>query len=146
MLTGSRHRVGNYSGVTVECLEGDLTSTLQGSGDPIRLIDLPGIYSLSPTSEDEQVALELLTGSQRPDAVLLVVDASNLARNLYLALQVLELGLPLVVALNMVDMAREAGLPVEPEVLAEQLGSRWCRLWRVPGREPSRWWRRCARR
>lgn len=122
VLTGSRHRVGNYSGVTVECLEGDLSPRLGGSGDPIRFIDLPGIYSLSPTSEDEVVAFELLTGAQRPDAVLLVVDASNLARNLYLALQLLELGLPLVVALNMVDMAREAGLPVEPETLAEQLG------------------------
>ncbi|MEM9460723.1 MAG: ferrous iron transport protein B [Myxococcota bacterium] len=127
VLTGSRHRVGNYSGVTVECLEGDLASRLRGAGDPIRLVDLPGVYSLSPTSEDEVVAAELLlglerAGSARPDAVLLVVDASNLARNLYLALQLLELGLPLVVALNMADMAREVGLPVEPEILSKQLG------------------------
>ncbi len=123
VLTGSRHRVGNYSGVTVECLEGEVGARLRGQGAPVRLIDLPGIYSLSPVSEDEAVALSVLTGqAQRPDAVLLVLDASNLARNLYLALQMLELGLPLVVALNMVDMARDAGLPVEPEVLAEQLG------------------------
>ncbi|MCA9708639.1 MAG: ferrous iron transport protein B [Myxococcales bacterium] len=122
VLTGSRHRVGNYSGVTVECLEGELVARLRGAGAGVRLIDLPGIYSLSPTSEDEAVALALLTGEDRPDAVVLVVDASNLARNLYLALQLLELGVPLVVALNMVDMARAAGLPVEPEALAAELG------------------------
>ncbi|MCH9687750.1 MAG: ferrous iron transport protein B, partial [Deltaproteobacteria bacterium] len=122
VLTGSRHRVGNYSGVTVECLEGSLTPRLAGSGAPVRLIDLPGTYSLSPTSEDEAAALAVLEASDRPDAVLLVLDASNLARNLYLGLQVLELGLPVVIALNMVDVARDAGLPVEAEQLAERLG------------------------
>ncbi len=122
VLTGSRHRVGNYSGVTVECLEGELGPRLRGGGAAMKLVDLPGIYSLSPVSEDEAAALQALTGSERPDAVLLVLDASNLARNLYLALQVLELGLPLVVALNMIDLARDAGLPVEAEALAEQLG------------------------
>lgn len=122
VLTGSRHRVGNYSGVTVECLEGELSRRLRGDGPPMRLIDLPGIYSLSPTSEDERAAYELLAGEQRPDVVLLVIDASNLARNLYLALQLLELGVPLVLALNMVDVARDAGLQVEPRELADELG------------------------
>ncbi|MEX1361647.1 MAG: ferrous iron transport protein B [Nannocystaceae bacterium] len=122
VLTGSRHRVGNYSGVTVECLEGELSRRLQGDGAPLRLIDLPGIYSLSPTSEDEVAAYEVLTGELAPDAVLLVVDASNLARNLYLALQLLELGLPVVVALNMVDVAREAGLAVDASQLSAELG------------------------
>ncbi|MCX4241160.1 ferrous iron transport protein B [Paraliomyxa miuraensis] len=122
VLTGSRHRVGNYSGVTVQRLEGEVVGKLAGEGPPIRLVDLPGIYSLSPTSEDEVVAFDVLTAKDAPDAVLLVLDASNLARNLYLALQVLELGLPLVVALNMVDMAREAGLPVQPQRLAKELG------------------------
>ena len=129
VLTGSRHQVGNYSGVTVERREGDLARRFEAagkdSGAAMRLWDLPGIYSLSPISEDEAVALEALVGSSagaRPDVVLLVIDASNLARNLYLALQVLELGIPLVIALNMVDVARRAGLPVHPETLRAQLG------------------------
>ncbi len=129
VLTGSRHRVGNYSGVTVECLEGSVTSRLAGDGQPLRLVDLPGTYSLSPASQDEAAALAVLTAadseaeaSPAPDAVLLVLDASNLARNLYLGLQVLELGLPLVVALNMVDVARDAGLPVEAARLEDELG------------------------
>jgi len=126
VLTGSRHQVGNYSGVTVERREGDLARRFADPQSPaMRLWDLPGIYSLSPISEDEAVALEALVGgsaAERPDVVLLVIDASNLARNLYLALQVLELGLPLVVALNMVDVARRAGLPVHPETLRAELG------------------------
>lgn len=126
VLTGSRHQVGNYSGVTVERREGDLARRFAAHGGDtrpsMRLVDLPGIYSLSPISEDEAVALDTLLAEPGPDAVLLVLDASNLARNLYLALQVLELGLPLVVALNMVDVARRAGLPVEPAALSAALG------------------------
>lgn len=130
VLTGSRHQVGNYSGVTVERREGDLARRFVTDGGPaVRLMDLPGIYSLSPISEDETVALEAVVGKggagsndPRPDVVLLVIDASNLARNLYLALQVLELGVPLVIALNMVDVARRAGLPVHPETLRTELG------------------------
>jgi ferrous iron transport protein B len=123
VLTGSRHQVGNYSGVTVERREGDLARQFVGEGGPpLRLVDLPGIYSLSPISEDEAVALEALVGQPRPDAVLLVIDASNLARNLYLVLQALELGVPLVIALNMVDVARRAGLPVDPARLSAELG------------------------
>lgn len=135
VLTGSRHQVGNYSGVTVERREGDLARRFgpgpqaSGAAKPLRLVDLPGIYSLSPISEDEAVALRTLLAAPAdpepgPDVVLLVVDASNLARNLYLALQVLELGVPLVIALNMVDVARRARLSVEPERLAEALGVR----------------------
>jgi ferrous iron transport protein B len=150
VLTGSRHQVGNYSGVTVERREGDLARRFWGDDadgratmrPPLRLVDLPGIYSLSPVSEDEAVALDTLLGPAArpaadaraprpgtsrdapalPDVVLLVIDASNLARNLYLALQVLELGVPLVVALNMVDVARRAGLPVDPPTLRRALG------------------------
>lgn len=132
-LTGSRHRVGNYSGVTVECREGDLDGRWRIDDDaagevaPLRLLDLPGTYSLSPVSEDEAVALQVLappSGSSEspPDVVLLVLDASNLARNLYLATQVMELGRPLVIALNMIDVARQAGLPVDPEQLGRELG------------------------
>jgi ferrous iron transport protein B len=130
LLTGARYKVGNYPGVTVETREGRLRGGAHsgsGSGEsgaaPI-LIDLPGTYSLTPTAEDEAVAFRSLTGADlcRPDAVLLVLDASNLARNLYLALQVFELGLPCVVALNMVDLAKDAGVSVDPEALEAALG------------------------
>ena len=122
LLTGSRYKVGNYPGVTVETREG----RLRGSGAspaPI-LIDLPGTYSLTPTAEDEAVAFRSLTGAELspPDAVLLVLDASNLARNLYLALQVLELGRPCVIALNMIDLAKQAGVAIDPERLEAALG------------------------
>lgn len=123
VLTGSRHQVGNYSGVTVERVEGRIASRLRPAA-PVTLVDLPGIYSLTASSEDEAVAFRALTGEEGavPDAVLLVLDASNLARNLYLAEQVLELGRPVVVALNMVDVARDADLAVDLEQLSERLG------------------------
>lgn len=132
LLTGSRYKVGNYPGVTVETREGRLRGGQASSS--ITLVDLPGTYSLTPLAEDEAVAFRSLTGTQaegsdahphagrRPDAVLLVLDASNLARNLYLALQLFELGLPIVVALNMVDLAEEAGVGVDPKQLETVLG------------------------
>lgn len=124
VLTGSRHRVGNYSGVTVERIEGALASRF-GAARPITLVDLPGIYSLTASSEDEAVAFRALAGEDgaAPDAVLLVLDASNLARNLYLAEQILELGLPCVIALNMFDVAQRAGLDVDVGALAKRLGA-----------------------
>jgi len=122
-LTGSRHKVGNYAGVTVETREGAVASRWQPAR-PLTIIDLPGTYSLTPVSEDEAVAFRCLHGEvgEAPDLVVLVVDAANLARNLYLAMQLCELGLPLVIALNMMDVAAEAGVPVEPELLARALG------------------------
>ncbi len=122
MLTGSRYKVGNYPGITVETREGRLRHS-SSTPAPI-LVDLPGTYSLTPTAEDEAVAFRSLTGADRtrPDAVLLVIDASNLARNLYLAQQVFELGLPCVIALNMIDLAKLAGVAVEPEQLEAALG------------------------
>ena len=120
LLTGSRYKVGNYPGITVETREGQLRS----EGRPTTLIDLPGTYSLTPMAEDEAVAFRALTGADGrpvPDAVLLVLDATNLGRNLYLALQLFELGLPCVVALNMVDLAKQAGLGVDPQALAKAL-------------------------
>lgn len=122
LLTGSRYKVGNYPGVTVETREGRLRGSSK-SPAPI-LLDLPGTYSLTPTAEDEAVAFRSLTGAELspPDAVLLVVDASNLARNLYLALQVFELGLPCVIALNMIDLAKQAGVAIDPERLEAVLG------------------------
>ena len=123
VLTGSRHSVGNYPGVTVERRVGALSSKF-GAGAGLTFVDLPGTYSLTASSEDEAVAFRELSGADHaaPDVVVLVLDASNLARNLYLALQVLELGLPTVVALNMADVAAQAGLAVDVQALAAELG------------------------
>ncbi|MCK6474244.1 MAG: ferrous iron transport protein B [Planctomycetes bacterium] len=118
-LTGLRHRVGNYPGVTVEKKIGKL-------GDGLELIDLPGTYSLAAHSPDEMVAVELLLGhvknEPRPNLVVVIADAGNLSRNLYLATQVMELGLPTIVALNMVDAAEQAGVKIDCSGLAAALG------------------------
>ncbi|PCC71743.1 ferrous iron transport protein B [Nannocystis exedens] len=122
-LTGARHKVGNYAGVTVETRAGAVVPRLSPAR-PITVLDLPGTYSLTPIAEDEAVAFRCLAGAEGdpPDVVALVLDAANLARNLYLAVQLLELGRPLVVALNMMDVAAEAGMPVDPAALARALG------------------------
>ena len=122
-LTGSRHKVGNYAGVTVETREGVVAERWRPTR-ALTVIDLPGTYSLTPVSEDEAVAFRCLLGEvgAAPDLVVLVVDAANLARNLYLAMQLCELGRPLVLALNMMDVAAEAGVPVDVEALARALG------------------------
>lgn len=122
-LTGLRQKVGNYPGVTVERKEG----TFFGShGEPMSLLDLPGSYSLQIRSPDEAVARDVLLGRlpsiPRPDVIIAVIDASNLERNLYLVAQLLELQLPLVVALNMVDMAEKAGVFIDVAALQERLG------------------------
>src|SRR5882762_10678377 len=104
-LAGMRQHVGNYPGVTVETKKGQMTC----AGVVFDLIDLPGTYSLAPRSPDEMVAVDVILGAQkgesRPDVVVCIVDASNLDRNLYLTTQALELGVPVVVALNMMDVA-----------------------------------------
>jgi ferrous iron transport protein B len=123
-LTGLRARVGNYAGVTVERREG----RFQGSPPdlPLTALDLPGTYSLSPQSLDEQIARDVLF--QRlpevpaPSVVVVVVDASNLERNLYFASQVIELGYATVIALNMVDVARNIGQRIDAGQLAQALG------------------------
>jgi len=121
-LAGVRQRVGNYPGVTVEKKTGQM---LDGPRRYL-LVDLPGTYSLAPRSPDEMVAVDVLLGRQahetRPDAVLCIVDASNVERNLYLVSQVLELGLPTVVALNMTDVASERGIEIDAAKLQERLG------------------------
>src|SRR3954454_16249724 len=120
-LAGVRQRVGNYPGVTVEKKFG----TAEFHGQAFTIVDLPGTYSLSPRSPDEMVAVDVLLGRQADapaiDVVLCIVDASNLERNFYLVSQVLELGLPTVIALNMVDVAKGKGLVLNLEKLAEQL-------------------------
>ena len=122
-LTGLRQKVGNYPGVTVEWKEGIFYSQ---HGHPIRILDLPGSYSLNARSPDEQILVEALLGRipilPDPTAVICCVDASNLERNLYMATQVIELGLPTVVALNMMDVARRRGLRINVEHLEKRLG------------------------
>src|ERR687889_1731987 len=122
-LTGARQKVGNYPGVTVERHSGRLTLA---DGRPVELVDLPGAYSLDPASPDEAVTRDVLLGRQAgertPDALLIVIDASNLDNHLRFALQLLELGLPTVIALNMMDIARRDGLELDPAVLEAQLG------------------------
>lgn len=122
-LTGSNQHVGNYSGVTVSVKSGQ---TFTPHGKKLRVLDLPGCYSLRANSLDEKVAIDALTGllpgEKIPDVVICVVDASNLERHLQLTLQVIELGLPCVLALNMVDVAEKAGLRLDPDKLSEELG------------------------
>ncbi len=122
-LTGSNQKVGNYSGVTVELKSGDMFTP---HGKKLRVLDLPGCYSLRATSPDEKVAVDALNGSlpghAKPDLVVCVLDASNLERHLQLALQVIELRLPTILALNMVDMAEKSGLRLDPAKLSEELG------------------------
>ena len=116
-LTGSNQHVGNWPGVTVERKEGRLS----GPGGDVLLVDLPGTYSLGAASPEEEVTAAFLLKS-RPDLVVAVVDASSLERSLYLAVQVLEAGLPTVVALNMNDAAEERGVHADPKVLSSLLG------------------------
>ncbi len=122
-LTGLRQKVANYPGVTVEKKTGRCKLN---DGRWIDVIDLPGTYSLISRSLDEQVAMEVLRGLRKdtrpPEVVIVVVDASNLQRNLYLVSQLIELGRPLVVALNMMDVAERRGVSISPENLSKELG------------------------
>ncbi|HUQ14326.1 MAG TPA: ferrous iron transporter B, partial [Novosphingobium sp.] len=122
-LTGARQKIANYPGVTVERKAGRM---LLPSGEPLELIDLPGSYSLDPTSPDEEVTRRVVLGEMegqpRPDALVVVLDAANLEQHLVFAQEVLELGRPTVIALNMVDLAKRDGLVLDPAALAEALG------------------------
>jgi ferrous iron transport protein B len=123
VLTGSRQKVANYAGVTVERKEGAL---LTPSGARVRILDLPGAYSLDPLTPDEQVTADVLlgrrAGESAPDFVVCVTDATNLRQNLRLVLSLKRLGLPMVVALNMTDIARRKGITIDAERLARELG------------------------
>jgi len=116
-LTGSNQHVGNWPGVTVERKEG----YFRASGSDVKLVDLPGTYSLGAASLDEEIAADFLLRS-RPDLAVVVADASNLERSLYLAVQMLETGTPLVIALNMMDAAAEKGITIDVEKLSALLG------------------------
>lgn len=123
LLTGLRQKVANYPGVTVEKKIGECWSQ---HGKKLRLIDLPGAYSLNARSPDEAVLRDVLLGRRddtpKPDKVVLVLDAANLERNLYLATQILELGLPTVIVLNMIDIAEARQWRIDSKRLAEELG------------------------
>ena len=115
-LTGSNQFVGNWPGVTVEKKEGKLKKH-----DDVVIMDLPGIYSLSPYTLEEVVARNYLIG-QRPDAILNIIDGTNLERNLYLTTQLTELGIPVVIAINMMDVVRKSGDQINVAELSRQLG------------------------
>ncbi len=121
-LAGMRQRVGNYPGVTVETKKGPCSC----QGKNFDVIDLPGTYSLAARSPDEMVAVDVILGQQigesRPAVVVSIVDASNLERNLYLTTQVLELGVPVVIALNMIDVAQRHGIEIDAPRLQRQMG------------------------
>jgi ferrous iron transport protein B len=121
-LAGMNQRVGNYPGVTVETKKGKFNHR----GRLIEVIDLPGTYSLAPRSPDEMVAVDVILGQRpgepRPDVIVTIVDASNLERNLYLTTQLLELGVPVVVALNMIDVAEAQGVRINAGQLSARLG------------------------
>jgi ferrous iron transport protein B len=122
-LTGARHKVANYAGVTVERKEGHFTSA---AGNPFVVIDLPGTYSLSAVTPDESITRQVLLGergdAKAPDAVVLVLNATNLRLNLMLALEVIRLGQPTVVALNMMDAAKRLGMTIDVKCLSASLG------------------------
>src|SRR5688572_5427778 len=140
-LAGVRQRVGNYPGVTVEKMLG----YAEFHGQAFTIVDLPGTYSLSPRSPDEMVAVDVLLGRQEDapaiDVVLCIVDASNLERNFYLVSQVLELGLPTVVALNMVDVAKDKGVGLDLEKVAAQVSVKCVPVQANPGIGIGEWTR-----
>ena len=123
-LTGYRQRVGNYPGVTVD----KKTGYLRGGSDgrSVELIDLPGAYTLAARTADDALVLDVLLGQRQnvcvPDLIITVVDATSLARNLFLTSQILEIGKPVVVVLNMIDLAEASGIVIDADLLAEQLG------------------------
>jgi ferrous iron transport protein B len=123
VLTGARQKIANYPGVTVERKAGRLTLP---NGEPLELIDLPGSYSFDATSPDEEVTRKVVhgefPGEVQPEVIVLVLDAANLEQHLVFAQEVIELGRPTVVALNMVDLAERDGLVLDPKALEEALG------------------------
>jgi ferrous iron transport protein B len=122
-LTGARQKIANYPGVTVERKAGRMTLP---SGEPVELVDLPGSYSLDPASPDEEVTRKVVLGEfpgeAQPEVLVVVLDAANLEQHLVFAQELIELGRPVVVALNMIDLAERDGLVLDPKALEEALG------------------------
>ena len=116
-LTGATAHVGNWPGVTVDKREG----TYKGEGGSVHIIDLPGIYSLSPYTPEEVIASDYISNG-KPDGIINIVDATNLERNLYLTTQLLEVDVPVIIALNMTDEVEKAGDKIDVKALEEALG------------------------
>jgi ferrous iron transport protein B len=117
-LTGVRQHVGNWPGKTVEKKEG----VFKHNGQELTVIDLPGTYSLSAYSIEEQIARDFIV-EERPQVVVSIVDSSNIERNLYLTTQILETGIPVIIALNMTDQAEARGIKIDPARLSALLGN-----------------------
>ena len=137
MLTGLSQHVGNWPGKTVE----QKTGTLQHDGVTLDLVDLPGTYSLTANSEEERIARDYLI-REKPDLVIAIVNAAALERNLYLIAELLALDVPLVVGLNMIDVAEQHGIHVEPHVLSAALGLPVIAWWRRRTSACMSWWTR----
>jgi ferrous iron transport protein B len=122
-LTGARQKVANYAGVTIERKEGAFTTT---AGNAFRVLDLPGAYSLNAHTPDEEITRDVVAGLRKgdaaPDVVVCVVNATNLRLNLRLVLEIKRLGLPMILALNMVDVAKKRGIVIDADRLAQELG------------------------
>jgi ferrous iron transport protein B len=122
-LTGARQKIANYAGVTVERKAGRMTLP---SGEPVELVDLPGSYALDAASPDEEVTRKVVLGEfpgeAQPEVLVIVLDASNIEQHLVFAQELIELGRPVVVALNMIDLAERDGLVIDPKALEESLG------------------------
>jgi len=116
-LTGAKQRVGNWPGVTVE----RKTGVYAWENKEIQVVDLPGIYSLSALSLDEKISRDYVVSGE-PDLIVNIVDASNLERNLYLTVQLLEMKVPMVVALNMMDVVEQRGIRIRTKILEQRLG------------------------
>ena len=116
-LTGSSAYVGNWPGVTVEKKEGKYKKCKE----PISIVDLPGIYSLSPYTSEEVISRNFII-DEKPDCVINVVDSTNLERNLYLTTQLLEIDVPVIIALNMMDAVRKSGDSIDPTLLEKEVG------------------------
>ncbi|GFP24018.1 ferrous iron transport protein B [Candidatus Hakubella thermalkaliphila] len=118
-IVGTRLHVGNWPGVTVEKKE----AMLEYEGRKIKFVDLPGAYSLSPYTQEEIIARDYLV-HEKPDVIIDIVDATNLERNLYLTVQMMELGIPIVIALNIYDEAEKKGYKIDTKAMEEALGVR----------------------
>ena len=131
-LTGSNQFVGNWPGVTVEKKEGKLKKAYSGSESDVVIMDLPGIYSLSPYTLEEVVARNYLI-TERPDAIINIVDGTNIERNLYLSTQIMELGIPVVMAVNMSDLVEKSGDKIHIDKLSAKLGCEACEISALKG-------------
>jgi ferrous iron transport protein B len=120
-ITGKIEYVGNWPGVTIAKKEGDVKKVLYKQSDKIRIVDLPGAYSLAPFTSEESITSEFVK-NEKPDVIVNIVDASNLSRSLFFTTQLLELGIPLVVALNKSDLLKKKGITVNSALLAQKLG------------------------